>query len=484
MPRRTAILALLVALAPPCRGAELVIISPHWEGIRKEYERAFSDWYEKRFGERVHIEWLDQGGTSADVKFIESEFSAQPNGINIDLFWGGGIDPYMELADAGLLEPYRLPDRLLSGVPPTYAGLPVYDPEYRWYGTALAGFGIFYNKRVLPIMDLPTPRTWSDLADPRLHTWVGSADPRNSGSVHMMYEIILQAYGWDEGMSVITRMGANVRAFPKSSSAIPKDVALGQVAAGLAIDIYALAQIAYSHTDDLAYVWPEGQTVINPDGIGILKGAPSMLVARRFVDYVMSPAGQRLLMLPPGAKGGPREFTLGRMSVLPALYGELGSESICPADPFAWRSSLKYDPEKGGTRWGLVDDLIGSTIIDLHDDLSMAWRALRDAGMPKAALAVFVQPPMDEREAMEFAAGGWHDQEQRNIAISRWVRFSRDKYRRVRVLCGDPHVAGETAEAVLRYLVPALAALAFCAFVVDVVRQPFVAARRRRSRRS
>jgi hypothetical protein len=43
-------------------------------------------------------------------------------------------------------------------------------------------------------------------------------------------------------------------------------------------------------------------------------------VAEKFVEFVMRPEGQRLWMLPPGAPGGPRQFALERMAVLPAVY--------------------------------------------------------------------------------------------------------------------------------------------------------------------
>ncbi len=41
--------------------AELVIISPHWEGILKEYEAAFKAYYLDNYGEDVEIETLDVG---------------------------------------------------------------------------------------------------------------------------------------------------------------------------------------------------------------------------------------------------------------------------------------------------------------------------------------------------------------------------------------------------------------------------------------
>jgi len=33
----------------------LVIISPHWEGLRYEFARAFSDWHQTRYGETVEV---------------------------------------------------------------------------------------------------------------------------------------------------------------------------------------------------------------------------------------------------------------------------------------------------------------------------------------------------------------------------------------------------------------------------------------------
>jgi len=307
-PRKAAILAALASLAWPTGswGAEkLVIISPHWEGIRSEYKRAFEAWHQERHGEPVTVEFLDVGGTSECITFIRSEYSGGRENVTADIFWGGGTDPYLQLAKEGLLAPYRVSDGVLDAMPASIFGMPMYDPEFRWYGTALAGFGIIYNRIVHELLELPAPETWADLARPEFVTWVGSADPRASGSVHMMYEIMLQAYGWEKGIDVITRMGANVRSFPDSSSRIPKDVTAGELACGLAIDIYAQAQINEAGPDKIGYVMPEGQTVINPDSIGILRGAPHREAAERFLEFVLSEDGQTLLMLAPGAPGGP-----------------------------------------------------------------------------------------------------------------------------------------------------------------------------------
>ena len=44
------------------------------------------------------------GGVTSDFRFIEAEFNRLPNGINIDILFGGGMDGYIYLADKGVFE--------------------------------------------------------------------------------------------------------------------------------------------------------------------------------------------------------------------------------------------------------------------------------------------------------------------------------------------------------------------------------------------
>ena len=148
---------------------KLVIISPHWEGIETEFDTAFKAWYAKETGRQVTTDWLDQGGSSSDFRFIESEFKRLPEGIGIDLFFGGGTDNYLKLADKGLLASYKLSETQLSRIPKEIFGIPVYDPEYRWYGAALSSFGIMYNEELRALFDLPEIQTWNDLTHPRTY---------------------------------------------------------------------------------------------------------------------------------------------------------------------------------------------------------------------------------------------------------------------------------------------------------------------------
>src|SRR2546427_7410645 len=83
----------------------VLIISPHNEAIRVEFGRGFSRWYEEKFGGPVTVEWRDVGGTADNLRFVQSEFAAKPDGIGIDIFFAGGARTFFLLADIRLAHP-------------------------------------------------------------------------------------------------------------------------------------------------------------------------------------------------------------------------------------------------------------------------------------------------------------------------------------------------------------------------------------------
>jgi len=457
-------------------GDDLVLLSPHYSGIKDEFTEAFEAHYRDQTGRTVVLKWLDVGGGTSDIlRYIKTNFKNKPEGIGIDVFFGGGTDPYLELKRLGLLAPYRVPETLLKEIAPEINGIPLYDTDdFTWYAATMAGFGIIYNKEVLRRLDLPEPKTWEDLGRPELRTWVGSGDPRKSGATHMVYEIILQAYGWERGWRVITALGANVRAFASGSMQPTTDTAAGEVACALAIDFYAWAQVREVGERYIGYVMPRDLTVVNGDAIGILKGAPNRKVAETFINFVLSEAGQKLWMLRKGDPEGPRRHELGRFSVRPSLYPKIRGRTSVTLNPFEWKSGFVYDPALGGARWGLVNDLIGTQIIDPHERLAAAWRRA-DAELARlAALPITEEQArllvrkvsadearrlpgnLTEEDAARLAGQvPWRDKLYRSRLLSQWGSFAREKY-------GAP-------SALAPYLRNLPAALALLAGVVMIV---------------
>ena len=417
---------------------ELIIISPHPEGIETEFGKNFEKWYEEQTGRSVKTDWRDVGGTSSNYRFIESEFKRVPDGIGIDIFFGGGTDNYLRLSNMGWLHAYKLPGTQLEQMTQSFQGIPLYDTEYQWYGAALSSFGIMYNEELRELLKLPKATAWADLGNLELLGRIGAADPRESGSAHMVYEIILQTLGWEDGFALLTKLGGNVRGFSAGANAIPTDVVAGQVIYGLAIDFYAYGQIAVVGADKIKYVVPADGAVVTADPIAILKGAPNLPVAQKFLEFVLSADAQKLWMLRDTDPEGPKwKGGLNRASVLPALYDTLGERCIVP-NPFAMEGTpFQYNSDKGGTRWNIVNDLFGVLIIDSHKDLVNAWKAIqkcKDAAKRDAALAVLTQMPITEEEAMQMARDTWKNPTVRNEKIKEWGQFAKAKFKEARNL--------------------------------------------------
>ena len=92
---------------------------------------------------------------------------------------------------------------------------------------------------------------------------------------------------------------------------------------------------------NLGFALPEGQTVIDADPIGIIKGAPNRKAAERFVEFILSKEAQKILILPKGIEGGPKFSTLGRMSVNKAAYAETEGKRAGTANPFKFEKVFK-----------------------------------------------------------------------------------------------------------------------------------------------
>lgn len=283
----------------------LVIITPHNEAIRYEFERAFPKWYAQHHpGQTVRLDWRAPGGTSDATRYIDDQFRtafrqwwtanrgpwtrevaeafnnknvdpADPKqsevarqarqafldsnvGIGIDLFFGGGqFDHHNQgrmghAVDAGLAA--RHPEWFRPEIiPGEYSGEIFYDSKGRYYGACLSAFGICYSPDRLRLLADPSPPThWEDLGDPRFYGQTAVADPTKSGSINKCFEMLLQEQmaqhpqdldaGWAQGLNLIKRIGGNARYLSDSASKVPLDVARGDTVAGMCIDFYGRSQ--------------------------------------------------------------------------------------------------------------------------------------------------------------------------------------------------------------------------------------------------
>ena len=362
----------------PPDATQLVIVSPHNEQIRYEFARAFEAWHLAEHGDAVRVVWSTPGGTSEIRRMLHAQWEAalvegRPVGGHADLMFGGGTYEFIQLSkpvsvtvgedrrSSTVLEPLEFGADYLEtvyGTDPEIGGTPLFSPDGYWYGAALSGFGLVYNRDLLAQLDVPDLEVWADLGDPRLIGNVSLVSPLQSGSVTTAFEAILQRLGWTTGWRIMRRAAANARGFASSAPITPLEVSAGEVAAGVCIDFYGRYQAQAMKTGDLrsgarsegdpdrvGYIDPPRQTVIDPDPIALIRGAPQPMIARRFVEFVLSPAGQALWQFKVDQEAlepmGPKRFELRRMPIRRSLYAQM-DRFIDKVDPFEIAEPANY----------------------------------------------------------------------------------------------------------------------------------------------
>ena len=417
----------------------------------------------------------------ADVRLeARRAFLDSSVGIGIDVFFGGGSFDYDRLAKKGYLVDSGLakthPDWLTPDIiPQSLGGEVYYDKQGRWYGACLTTFGICYNRDSLKRLGMEQPPAqWADLADPRYFGHIALSDPTKSGSIAKAFEMVVQqqmhhevdarkaaagaswnkrmeqeavAAGWDRAMQLIQQMAANARYFSDGSSAVVTDVADGNAAAGMSIDYYTRFSAEYvAEAADggsrLVFVTPEGGTSVSVDPVAMFRGGSNAEVARHFIEFVMSPEGQKLWDYKVGEPGGPVRYALRRLPVRKDMYTKehRARMSDPKEEPYAIAAEMTYMPAWTGGLFNFLRPYVLCLAIEPHDELRQAWQAILRAGGPEAnpdAMRILGQMPLTYEQA---SAQNVNDPFERMRLTREWAVFFTKHYEQ----------AGDTAAANLR----------------------------------
>jgi ABC-type Fe3+ transport system substrate-binding protein len=327
----------------------VVVLTPHYSSIYDVYVDAFEAKYPG-----VTVEIIPKSTPLCYAHLVEKQSNP-----DTDVWWGGGLDWIAKASNAGLLAQYTLKPEAEGNITDKLFGLPLKDPDKYFYGSALSGFGIMYNTEYMSDYALPVPRVWEDLADPIYSGHISMAKPSRSGSTHMIVEIILQGFGWDDGWKLLMQIGANCGEFTERSGYVPDHVQVGEYGIGLVIDFYGLLSGSEGYPTEFFY--PTNQTVINPDCIAKVANGPNPSNADIFIDFVLSPEGQELLF----------DSSILRMPIREDVYAEAPTGYMNPFE--TTMTVVEYNSTLGELRTTLVDTLFDAIIVNRQTELKKAW---------------------------------------------------------------------------------------------------------------
>jgi len=355
---------------PPSQQKELVVITRHDSAIQKIFNTAYlASNYSKKYG-------------ITSVRYINTPvdyWKATMERGGIDVAWGGGCTLYNQLIQMGLLQPVTGTETLsvIDTLPKAIgtAVMRVNDNQGRplWIASAISSFGFTTNNEFLRRYNLSKPLHWADLASPNLNRafpTIALAKPSLSGSHTRIYTIILQAFGWDAGWSMLRRIAANGRLYDGSLEA-QTAVETGEVGVSISIDFYGYN--SQLRNPDLEYVLPDGESIINGDPIAVANGTQNKDAAEMFVAFVLSSEGQALWLDP----------TLNRMPVRPDIFkttpaGRARQDLYRCFNLTVAGIGFDFNETESGLLEQSMRDFFESTLVDIHDDLVSLWSSMVD----------------------------------------------------------------------------------------------------------
>ncbi len=281
--------------------------------------------------------------TGIPVKLVDdstgpllTKIAAEKNNPQWSLFWADGDTAFAALDKQGLLQPYTTKTTLTSAG----AALTPKDHSYVPAGTTVMAAMIYNAAKVTAV-----PASYQDLLGSAYTGKVGMNDPSQSGPTYpfiagLMNQLGGTSGGVKAGEAYLTKLKANgLHVYPTNGDTLHA-LETGQISYGLIQSSAAEGEVLKAKAKPVPGFDPKvvyvPKSTLLPSAIAIDKGADPVQTAeaKRFIEYLLSPAGQKV------AQGGDPTgdslywpvsqgiSPLGGLSAFPTSYQTL--------DPYFW----------------------------------------------------------------------------------------------------------------------------------------------------
>lgn len=263
-------------------------VGPVYKELAESLTKGFKQYYKKTHGKDVEVTFIHPGGWPVCLDKVRT-WGGKPDA---DIFLGAGAPAHEVLKKEGRVVPYK--PKGWDMVPLDSHGMKVKDAEGYW--TCFAPWIVtnLYNEKVLKKLRLPPPKTWQDLLNPIYRGNIITTLPYASGTMHETVEIILQAFGEEEGWAYLRTLAAQFARFSTGSTDTTHIVSRGEVPIGLA-QPQMNAMVARRDGYPVRDLLPD-KTILVPEAVALLKGAPNEAVGKIFLDWLFSMEGQKYVL--------------------------------------------------------------------------------------------------------------------------------------------------------------------------------------------
>lgn len=222
----------------------------------------------------VKVEFLSM--SSGEVL---SKLTAEGGVPMADLWFGGGIDAFMQAKEEALLE--QMEFEALNDFAPGFI-----DPDHFWISKGVTVVGFIVNNDILSRKNLPAPQSWDDLINPIYKGEILMSNPAISGTNYAVVNAILQKKGDGAGWKYFEALNKNIDYYSKRG----KDPLTKTSASEVGIGITPLDRGTEKEEaeQNLTIIYPTDGIPYVPEGVAVFKNAANVKNAMAFVEWLFS----------------------------------------------------------------------------------------------------------------------------------------------------------------------------------------------------
>ena len=204
-----------------------------------------------------------------------------------DVWFGGG--GHLRAAQLALTDEYRSP--ALAELH-EWAVRTADVSAWHAVGVYAGVLGIAYNADVLAKKSLAEPHCWSDLAQSAYRDQLEMPNPAASDAGYLAVATLVQIFGEEPAFDLLKSVHRNARTYARTTPGAVRAAARGEVAVAVGYLHDGASEAANGFP--IRLVTPCEGSGYEVGAMSIVKGARNLQNARRFYDWALTPAAQKL----------------------------------------------------------------------------------------------------------------------------------------------------------------------------------------------
>lgn len=254
---------------------ELVIYTSRAESLFNPVVEAFNQAHSE-----IKVTVLTGKGGELGARLLEEKANPQA-----DLFINSDVMAIVDLANQGLFAPND--SATIAALPATQRAA-----DGSWTALTLRLRVIMYNKDLVPEADLP--QSVFDLTDPKWQGQVGATDSTSDAMIAHVAALI-KLVGEEKATAFVKGLVDNGTQFFGGHTDIRKAVGNGELKLGFVNHYYY--HLSRTEGAPVGIVYPDQADLgmlVNSTNAGIIQGAKHADAAKLFIDFLLSPEGQKI----------------------------------------------------------------------------------------------------------------------------------------------------------------------------------------------